>query len=490
MTVHVSRWLLALALALPLSNALAVVPGDELNPFPDYALIDGGVKERASAVAVQPDGRILLAGSMQVGDRLHAVITRMWPDGTVDTGFADGGVRRLSFGTGSLASAGWIGVLPDGRILVLGTVLDDITPSVSLLVVRLLPNGAPDTTYSTDGIARYGDDVGASCGMMFSSESYTFGCDAAWLPDGSLLIAAGSTPIVGRGKRLAAYALPMLYKLRPDATPDLTFGEQGGVLLRTLAGTGDDGPRLLAYHPGLAVRSDGRILVATGVETPASGAYGIALMQLRANGTPDTAFGSGGAVTIAPELGDSFLPFDVHVAPGGAITVGATASLNGSPAFVAARFRSNGTRDPGFASNGLAGATFDAGDEFEAPALATGMHIDSSGHVYITGTTGTSTLDGQDNTDFAMAAFTPQGLPDLVVGAGGRRIYSGDFSAGGGPFFVVRESALAVTSDALGRMVVVGGGDGPDDNDGMIVRRIHTRDMFRDSLEGEAGPSG
>ena len=483
MVMLVSRWLLAAALLLSISAVDAAAPGDEIDFFPDFIEMPGGMRERASAVAVQADGRILLAGAIEVGDRTQVAIARMLPDGTPDPGFGTGGQRQVTFGTETDSAAGWIGELPDGRILVLGTVYDPAGFSVSLLVMRLLPSGEFDNSFSVDGRARYGTDVGAYCGLAISGSALGSSCDAQVLPDGSVMIAGGSAPPASLAKRLAFGGGVLLYKLRPDTTPDPAFGDDGHLYLRTLPGAPVDGPRLVAFRAGLAVRDDGRILVATGIETSSSGAFGIALLQLRANGTPDAGFGSGGGTSVTPDAGDAFLPFDVHVARNGEITVGATASLNGLPAFAVARFRSNGTPDPGFGSNGLAAATLEPGDEFEASPMATGLHVDSTGHVYVTGSTGTSTIDGQDNVDFALAAFTPQGLADTRVGPGGLRAYGFDISAGGGPFYVLREYALSLASDAQGRLVVAGGAIGPDPYDALLVRRILTRDMFRDGLE-------
>lgn len=81
----------------------------------------------ATGVIVQPDGRILVNGTITALNRVQG-IARLHPDGAVDLGFRADPLLR-----GALA------VQPDGRI---------IARSADR-VVRLLPDGSPDTSFSS-----------------------------------------------------------------------------------------------------------------------------------------------------------------------------------------------------------------------------------------------------------------------------------------------------------------------------------------------------
>src|ERR1700716_920066 len=76
----------------------------------------------ANALALQPDGRILVAG--MVSDlstaSLQLAVARYNADGSIDTGFGAGGIAATPVGAAG-ATASTLALQPDGRILVAGT---------------------------------------------------------------------------------------------------------------------------------------------------------------------------------------------------------------------------------------------------------------------------------------------------------------------------------------------------------------------------------
>jgi uncharacterized delta-60 repeat protein len=111
----------------------------------------------ASGLVVQPDGKLLVVGSNGPPGSTDAVntLTRLNPDGTVDTGFGQNG-RATPLLTGPAA------VLPGGKILVADSVAQPGLPGgdtrTDLATTRLNADGSTDTTYgntSTPGLARY-----------------------------------------------------------------------------------------------------------------------------------------------------------------------------------------------------------------------------------------------------------------------------------------------------------------------------------------------
>jgi uncharacterized delta-60 repeat protein len=127
---------------------------------------DGGL----GAVALQEDGRILVAGHIDDDTGAHLALARYLPDGTLDAAF-DGDGLVTTFGT-DLRGGADIAIQPDGRIVVTG-------PGG---LVRYLPDGSLDTTFSGDGI------VNAVGGLALLLQ-----------PDGRLVVARSFSTTGGEG---------------------------------------------------------------------------------------------------------------------------------------------------------------------------------------------------------------------------------------------------------------------------------------------------
>ena len=100
-------------------------------------------------VTRQPDGGIVAAGRRVVSDTSNTrlVVFRLLADGSLDIAFGDGGwyeAPAQTFGTNHAATS--VVLEPDGRIVVAGS-RDD-----NLIVLRLLPDGTPDDSFGTEGV--------------------------------------------------------------------------------------------------------------------------------------------------------------------------------------------------------------------------------------------------------------------------------------------------------------------------------------------------
>jgi uncharacterized delta-60 repeat protein len=107
----------------------------------------------AAAVAVQADGSVLLSGSDNHGpafaDGSNFVVMRYTPAGVLDTTWGTGGVVSRSYTGGLHSSAQKILVQPDGKVLIAGSDSHE-----AFVAARLNANGAYDPTFGTGGIAR------------------------------------------------------------------------------------------------------------------------------------------------------------------------------------------------------------------------------------------------------------------------------------------------------------------------------------------------
>ena len=178
-----------------------------------------------TAIAVQPDGKTLVAGisidpspGLQVrGDEV--LLMRLETTGALDASFGQGGVVRILRNEGAFLIGAKIALRGDGKILVLG---------VWGQVLRLLPNGAPDSTFGEGGAAH---DV--------------YGGAVAVQSNGKVVVAGFSPPINGASNFT-------LWRLASDGLPDSSFGSGGtGMVVNPIGKSA--GP--------LAIQQDGRIVV-------------------------------------------------------------------------------------------------------------------------------------------------------------------------------------------------------------------------------------
>lgn len=235
--------------------------------------------DRCLAVAVQPDGRILAAGSTaQNGGSNNVALLRYLADGTLDPAFGSGGrviVNAAASGTSSDNEARAIALQPDGRIVIAGMAFGS-GANPDLLVMRFDADGSPDPGFNGSGrvLTNIGVDDAANA--------------LALQADGRIVVAGQARPAGGANRDfvVARYAA--------NGSLDATFGSGG---LRTFGiGPADD----VAY--ALAVMPWGRIVVAGSSRIDASAAgRALAVVTLDPDGSFDRYFGDDGVATL--ELG-------------------------------------------------------------------------------------------------------------------------------------------------------------------------------------------
>jgi len=133
----------------------------------------------ATALALQPDGRVLLALAHNDAGNTGFGVVRLNADGSVDTTFGASGLARLEAGPGVDAPLG-LALQADGRIVVVGSSLNAAT-SFDFVVARFLPTGAVDTGFGTGGF--YSLD-------LFRGRDGAY--DVLVQPDGKLLVSGSA----------------------------------------------------------------------------------------------------------------------------------------------------------------------------------------------------------------------------------------------------------------------------------------------------------
>jgi uncharacterized delta-60 repeat protein len=232
--------------------------------------VDGGLGDQACSVAVQADGKILLAGERFVegpdpdshsDDAFDVSVVRLWPSGGVNTAFGRQGVETLP------VEGRACDVVPnaDGTIVVGG-----VAGRFGCPVIRLTATGAPDPTWDGDGIGVY---PGAETASLVTR------CEVA--VDG-----AGGVLLATRGMRVR--------RIRPNGQTDASFGD-GGVASIDFFDSD-------TYTGDVVIDADGDIVVAGSAAGLRRG-DDMALARLSPTGVPDASFGAGGVLVTDASRG-------------------------------------------------------------------------------------------------------------------------------------------------------------------------------------------
>jgi uncharacterized delta-60 repeat protein len=432
----------ATALALFAVPSALASPGDLDPSFGTHGVVTedmGTTADRARDIVVQPDGRIVVAG----GDDRGARIVRYLPDGTLDTSFGAGGkllVRACQFTTMAMRPDGGLviagpkavcvltadggpdtsfsgdGILPtdtaiadvavgqSGSIYLLtGPPAPNFATSEDIVVIKLLPDGTPDPSFSGDG------SVQTDVGGLDQSEQIVVE------PDERVVVSA----FVETNRAYIAFL-----RYSPDGTLDPSWSGDG------IAQIPHDGPP--SNVPiDLARTSDGRIVFLGSM----------AVSVFTATGTLDPAFGGGRAVG---------LPFEaesIAVQPDSKLVIAGDTRLSRDGPFASSvtRLNPDGAFDRTFSGDGTAYPRLVQGvSDFHQGADAVALQAD--GRILAAGS-----VNFSGNQDFVTARYqvdpgSPNADADSALDPDDRcpRLYA--LAATGCPL-VVRTLSLQYVSD-------------------------------------------
>ncbi len=311
----------------------------------------------ARDLLVQPDGRIVAVGAAE--DAMGAV--RYLPDGTLDPSFGGGdGLANLERVGYDCRSADAVARQPDGKLVLVGTIgCGGEAGDTQLAVVRLNADGSLDRSFDRDGTRIPG--FGGSC---------TYGTAVALRPDGKIL-AAGHD-----GGCYEERGPFRVIRLNPDGTTDRSFGRRGRQRV--------DFPGRQAWVDDLFVDARGRTLVvgSAGREF-GTGPYRVthALARLTPGGAVDRSFGRGGT-TLAPRgrPAHTWISAGVLLADGRIAVVGTMSYYSTRRDPRIAVFRPDGRLDRTFRRGGAGHVRFGGRRE-----TADGVAVDAAGRVVVVG---------------------------------------------------------------------------------------------------------
>lgn len=233
-----------------------------------FIIRDGvGVDNYGQAVAIQSDGKIVIAGVRGSGTSTDFAVYRLNTDGSLDTTFSGDGRLAIDFGAADAATV--VALQSDGKIVVSG--YSGTTLAFDFAVARLSTDGNLDTTFSGDG-----------------KETTDFSGDE--LGNGLAIQADGKIVMSGYKCPLASPCDAVLARYNTDGSLDTSFNSNGKQTI-------DDGSGVDNGALDVVVQSDGKIVV-PGFSTNSSNDRDFVIYRLNTDGSLDTTFGTNGKVMI------------------------------------------------------------------------------------------------------------------------------------------------------------------------------------------------
>jgi uncharacterized delta-60 repeat protein len=230
----------------------------------------GGEEEKPRAVAIQHDGRIVVAGQVEGDgpDTDDFMLLRLTPEGRLDSTFAEGrgvAIRHLSGPVDKIRS---MALMPDDRIVCVGHSDDAFS------VARFTGDGVPDASFGRAGVTT----------VRFPGEGQ--GRGIALLTDGAVLVTGYTRPSHQKGVPATTYVL----RVTSSGALDSAWAPGGAMVLPV---TGHEVRAYIAAPlPGGGALLGGRLRVERGRNAD------FFVVRLHADGEMDQEFGTDGLVTI------------------------------------------------------------------------------------------------------------------------------------------------------------------------------------------------
>jgi uncharacterized delta-60 repeat protein len=335
------------------------------------------------AVALQPDGKILVAGKTSDGDLTVVAVARLDSNGNLDTSFKSPGMSvPPGFASGRVGTALAVAVDPAGKIVLAGPWKRLGTSNVDDFVERLNGDGSRDNTFSGDG----------SSDLVFGSSGADAIFGMALQPDGRIVVAGDTQPGTDSDAQLARVA--------PGSGLDASFGVGG---FRTYGfGTG-----AFDAAKDVVVQPDGKLDVAGFGST----AENFTLTRLTSDGAFDPSL-NGQSTVDADFGGEDAANAIVLLANGKLVLAG-----GGPRDFALARFQPGGLADETFGTGGKRTVAFPG-----SSSVADAMALQPDGKIVVAGGAGNTGAVARLLGDPANSGGGPGG--SSAPGGGGRRASS------------------------------------------------------------------
>lgn len=388
------------------------------------SIAPGARTDKPTEVLVQPDGKIVVTGYCNVNSTTSYdfCAARYSAVGALDTGFDGDGKLTTAVGAGAVIDEAWGAVLQaDGKLVLAGRCYGGSSTRYDACFVRYTTTGALDTTWDGDG--KYAVAVGAGAVDDIIN-------DIALQPDGKV-VGSGTCDMGATGKDICAVRLTTVGAL------DSTFSGDGMVTVPVTAGNGSDNAL------GIAVQSDGSLLLGGRCYTLSSGTRFCAT-RVSSTGALDASYGTGGTVVtaISPSsdlVGDALVQSDDKLVLVGGCTMNGANGQDGC----LLRYTTAGAPDTTYSGDGRVTAAISVGNGDDQLAAAL---TQPDGKVV---TAGTCDSQGPTGTDTCMERYLADGSLDPSFDGDGKTLVP--VSPGGGD-----DGISALAQQPGGQLVAAG----------------------------------
>lgn len=398
------------------------------------ALPFGSSDLRIEDVFHQTDGKLVVVGT-DVEDDGDFLVVRFNADGTLDESFSIDGILTADFNL-EAETANAIAQQSDGALIIAGQsdfAVDAGVAQPRATLLRLLPDGSPDRSFGIGGRLVDND---------LRLESYV---DVLVLDDDSVIT-------LGQVDRFDATAGATIHTLvvqkrLADGTLDATFG-QGGELRFDDVESLNGGKKLASDENGTLY-----VLGSTEERIDTNTAFRIVrspvLIAVSTSGVPVSGFGTGG-VEVLRELG--FDPLDNVFSGGlaadqdGKPVISFTQNVRDDRDFInqraaVVRLQSDGSRDVGFGTDGIAVASHDVDIESHADDIT----LTPNGRIWVSGRL---ELDNLNEQTIGVVSFLPDGTPDPAIESIGFTNFEAGFQRGDANIITLPSGEVVIAAHA------------------------------------------
>lgn len=335
------------------------------------------------AVVMQPDGKILVAGSAVGLNDNDMIVARLNSDGTFDTSFGTSGIALIDAGNGENLCESMV-LQADGKIVLGGSAFNG--NDADMLIVRLNNDGTIDATFGTAGAVFIDKDTEDNVGEFIQLQG-----------DGKIVL-AGTHYVSGSGDFMVA-------RVNADGTMDSGFGTNGVVTSDVVLGNDESS--------GCALQTDGKIVVhgTAVINVGPSSTEDFCTIRYNTDGSLDSGFGTAGIVTTALGTDGEAAGTSVAVTVNGQIVVAGDALVNGESQFAMARYMADGTLDGTFGTGGKVLTEIGPNED-----LCNGMTLQADGQILLAGESDA----GNGDSEFAIARYNNDfvGICDCIIHPG------------------------------------------------------------------------
>ena len=363
---------------------------------------DFSVPAGANALAIQSDGKLIVAGIVQLPTGFDFGLARYNPDGSLDTSFGNGGSLAIDFFGGDDRALA-VALQPDGKIVVAGHATTQ-SGGLDFALARVNSNGTIDTSFGSGG--KITDDFHGRDDRIRS---------ILILSDGRIGVAGFATQADG-----SSYGAAAVYKANGN-----------------LIGKGDDDG--FKVFSALALQPDGKIILGGSVVEGQGPRDDFRLQRIDANFEPDPAFGNRGDVIT--DFGGNDDAFALALQPDGKIVAAGASGQAGVGEFALARYNTDGSLDSSFGSSGKLRSS-SLGSPGKG-AIANAVLIQPDNKIVAVGVSN----PGAGTSDFTLLRYNADGTLDSTFGSGGQLMTD---------FFGSDDFARAALIQPDGKIVVAG----------------------------------